>query len=210
MVSAQGFTKSGKIYLWLVIAAGLAVASVSIHELYIEHIGRQWFILAALTVISGSATVRLPSAYASISTSETFVFTAVLLYGPAAGTVIVVLDALVITFWISERYDEPHKALFNLSAPAVSLWCSSHLFFYVAGIAPLLNEPSPVAPINAVLPALVLFALTYFCLNSWLITFVIALQRHLNPVTVWKKSFIWLSLNYLGGASVAILLVGYN
>src|SRR5450759_1773090 len=188
MVSAQGFTKSGKIYLWLVIAAGLAVASVSIHELYIEHIGRQWFILAALTVISGSATVRLPSAYASISTSETF----------------------VITVWISERYDEPHKALFNLSAPAVSLWCSSHLFFYVAGIAPLLNEPSPVAPINAVLPALVLFALTYFCLNSWLITFVIALQRHLNPVTVWKKSFIWLSLNYLGGASVAILLVGYN
>src|SRR5450759_892574 len=143
MVSAQGFTKSGKIYLWLVIAAGLAVASVSIHELYIEHIGRQWFILAALTVISGSATVRLPSTYASISISETFVFTAVLLYGPAAGTVIVALDGLVGSFWISKRHREVHRALFNMSAPAVSAWCSAHLFFTVAGIAPLVQEPSP-------------------------------------------------------------------
>jgi diguanylate cyclase (GGDEF)-like protein/putative nucleotidyltransferase with HDIG domain len=210
MVSENGFSRFGRTYLWLVITAGMAVAGVSIHDLFLEQIGRQWFVLAALTIISGSATVRLPSTYASISTSETFVFTAVLLYGPAAGTVIVVLDALVISFWISKRYDQPHRTLFNLSAPAVSLWCSSHLFFYISGIGPLVGATSPVAPINSVLPALVAFALTYFLLNSWLITFVIALEKHKSPVLLWKQNFIWLSLNYLGGASVAFLLVGYN
>ena len=207
MVSQSTFTRLGKTYLWLVILAGLAIISWSIHQLYVEPIGQQWFILAALTLISGSATVKLPFSYASISISETFVFTAVLLYGPEAGTVIVALDALVLSFWISKRHDEPHRALFNMSAPAISAWCSAHLFFFVAGIAPLVVAP---APVNAILPALIIFAFTYFVLNSWLIAFVIALERRLNPITVWTSSFVWLSLNYFGGASVAILFVGYN
>jgi diguanylate cyclase (GGDEF)-like protein/putative nucleotidyltransferase with HDIG domain len=207
MVSQSGLTRSGAIYVWVVIAAGFAVVGSSMYQLYVEPIGNRWLILAALTLISGSATVRLPSTYASISISETFVFTAVLLYGPAAGTVIVALDGLVGTFWISKRHGEIHRALFNMSAPAVSAWCSAHLFFTVAGIAPLVKEPSPI---NAILPALILFALTYFGINSWLITFVIALERKLDPVRVWKTSFGWLSLNYFGGASVAFLLVGYN
>ena len=125
MVSQAGFSRSAKIYLWSVIAAGFTVIGLSIHGLYVEPIGNQWFILAALTLISGSATVTLPSSYASISLSETFVFTAVLLYGPAAGTIIVALDGLIISFWISKRRNEkrPHRALFNMSAPAVSAWC---------------------------------------------------------------------------------------
>lgn len=207
MVSETGFSRLGKTYLWCVIVAGFAVVGGSIHQLYVEPIGHEWFILVALTLISGSATVKLPSTHASISISETFVFTAVLLYGPAAGTLIVTLDGLVGSFWLSKRHQEFHRALFNMSAPAVSAWCSAHLFFTVAGIAPLVKEPSAV---TVILPALVLFALTYFGLNSWLITFVIAAQKHLHPIKVWKSSFGWLSLNYFGGASVAFLLVGYN
>lgn len=207
MVSQSAFTRLGKTYLWLVILVGLVVVSSSIHRLYVDPVGQQWFILAALTLVSGSATVKLPSSYASISISETFVFTAVLLYGPEAGTVIVALDALVLSFWISKRHDEPHRALFNMSAPVISAWCSAHLFFYAAGIAPLVVAP---APVDAILPALILFAFTYFALNSWLIAFVIAFERRLSPITVWTSSFVWLSLNYFGGASIAILFVGYT
>jgi putative nucleotidyltransferase with HDIG domain len=39
---------------------------------------------------------------------------------------------------------------------------------------------------------------------------MIALQKGTNPFLVWRTGFIWLSLNYFCGASVAILLVGYN
>src|SRR5437764_10555773 len=108
---------------------GLAVISDGLIELTRSPIGYEWFIIARLTLISGSATVRLPSTYASISISETFVFTAVLLYGPAAGTAIVALDGLVGSFWISKRHQEIHRALFNMSAPAVSAWLSANLFF---------------------------------------------------------------------------------
>ena len=209
MVSQSGFTRFGNAYLWSVIAAGFTVIGLSIHGLYAEPIGNQWFILAALTLISGSATVTLPSSSASISLSETFVFTAVLLYGPAAGTIIVALDGLIISFWISKRRNEkgPHRALFNMSAPAVSAWCGAQLFFRIAGIAPLIKGPSPT---YAILPALIVFALVYFSVNSWLITFVIALERRLNPLKVWTSSFLWMSLNYFAGASIAFLFVGYN
>src|SRR6266545_4928460 len=132
MVSSSRLTNLARVYLWSVILAGCSVITISIYHLVREPIPPQWFILAALTLVSGSATVKLPSSFASISIYETFVFTAALLYGPSAATVLTSLDALVISFWISKRHDEPHRALFNMSAPAISAWCSAHLFYSTA------------------------------------------------------------------------------
>ncbi len=208
MVSPERFSRAGRLYLWCVIAWGIVILGLSIAEFTSGPIPRGWFILAGLTLVSGSATLQLPSSYASISISETFVFAAALLYGPAAATVTVAIDALTISFWIAKRHrHEPHRALFNMSAPVISAWLSAHVFFAVSRIAPLAQSP---ASINSILPPLFLFALIYFTLNSWLVTFVIALERNLNPFEVWRSSFAWLSLNYFGGASVAILFVGFT
>jgi putative nucleotidyltransferase with HDIG domain len=210
---ASQLTPSGRIYLKTVSILGFVVAAESLFQLLRQPLQPQWFLLALLTLISGSASVKLPWAQVSISISEAFVFTAVLLYGPAAGTLTVVLDCLVISFWISKRRPDMERAVFNTAAPALSLWCSAHLFFYTAGVKPLVEQPpslDPTATLSAILPSLVLFAITYFGLNSWLITFVIAIEKHQNPWQIWRSGFIWLSLNYFCGASVAVLLVGYN
>jgi diguanylate cyclase (GGDEF)-like protein/putative nucleotidyltransferase with HDIG domain len=207
VTTASELSRAGRVYLRTVIGLGFLVIAESLLRLYRVPVGPQWLLLAALTLISGSASVKLPWAHVSISISEAFVFTAVLLYGPAAGTVTVALDGLVISFWIAKRRPELHRALFNIAAPALSAWCSSHLFFYVSGIAPLVQRPSAL---EAILPSLVLFALTYYGLNSWLIAFVIAIEKKRSPWQVWRHGFIWLSLNYFCGASVAVLLVGSN
>jgi putative nucleotidyltransferase with HDIG domain len=196
--------KNGRVYVSAVILCGFLVVAGSIRELALYPVGFQWFLLAALTLISGSATVKLPSVPASISISETFVFAAVLLYGPSAGTLTVALDGLVISYWISRRRQEPYRAVFNMSAPAVSAWCSSELFFWLSGVQPLSIAP---APLDRILPALLVFAAAYFSLNSWLIAFAIGLEKRVSPVRVWRDNFVWLSLNYFCGASVAILLV---
>jgi diguanylate cyclase (GGDEF)-like protein/putative nucleotidyltransferase with HDIG domain len=162
----------------------------------------------ALTLVSGSATVKLPSVPASISISETFVFTAVLLYGPAAGTLTVALDGLVISYWLAKRRRESYRAWFNMSAPAVSLWVSAHLFFWLADIDPVVAHTGTLdGTLNQILPSLFVFALTYFGLNSWLIALAISVETRLSPLAVWWKNFVWLSLNYFCGASVALLLV---
>src|SRR5512142_3002160 len=132
MVSSTSLGYYGRVYVGGVIATGCAVVGASLaHVARDPALGSQWFVLAALTLVSGSATVKLPGIYASITISEIFVFTAVLLFGPDAGTLIVALDALVISFWLAKRHGhrEPSRVLFNMSAPAVSLWLAAHLFF---------------------------------------------------------------------------------
>jgi hypothetical protein len=213
VVFAPGLTTPGRVFLSVVIATGFLVIVESLLALYRAPIGHEWLLLAALTLISGSASVKLPGAHVSISISEAFVFTAVLLYGTAAGTLTVALDGLVISFWIFRRRPEIHRALFNIAAPAVSAWISAHVFFAAAGIAPFAEQPATLnqsAALNQILGPLVLFSLVYFGVNSWLIAFVIASEKRSGALTVWRSGLVWLSLNYFCGASVAVLLVGYT
>ena len=146
--------------------------------------------------------------------SETFVVTSVLLFGPAAGTLTVALDALVISCWAYYRKGQPfYKSVFNICALPLSVWIASHLFFVLAGINPLgLSSPGPsqTLPIKDILLPLLAFTVVYFSLNSGIIALAISLEKQLSPIRIWRDNFVWLSLNYFGGASVAFLLVTYT
>src|SRR5262245_14911117 len=99
----QSLSRPGKAYITTVIIGGGLAVVASVVELVVAPVSGQWFLLAALTVVSGSATVRLPSIPASLSVSETFVFASVLLFGAPAGTLTVALDGLIISLWLKRR-----------------------------------------------------------------------------------------------------------
>src|SRR5215831_12094645 len=198
---------AGRAYLGTVILFGITVVVASVIEVHRQPLGYQWYMLAALTLVSGSATVQLPSIPASISISETFVIASVLLFGPAAGTVMVALDGLVISFWMAKRRPEWYRAVFNMAAPAASIWVAAHLLFLLANVEPLSHQPASVD--NLLIP-LVAFATLYFGLNSWLIAIAVSFETRTKPYAIWRENFLWLSLNYFSGASVALLLVVYT
>jgi putative nucleotidyltransferase with HDIG domain len=202
----------GRGYVGAVASLGFGVLAHSLYSLYSQPIGWNWFVLAGLTLLTGSATVKLPSVPATISISETFVFTSTLLYGPAAGTLTVALDALVISFSLARRGHPGYRILFNICALPASLWIGAHLFFWSAGLPPLATVPATrdSIVISDFIRSLVLFTACYFALNSWLIAVAIAIEKHLSPLKVWKENFAWLGLNYFGGASLAALLVIYS
>ena len=199
-------SQSGKLYVSTVILGGSFAVVVSLYDICTSQIRYQWFVLAALTVISGSATVKLPSIPASLSVSETFVFTSVLLFGPSAGTITVALDGFIISLWLNRQRKESHRVLFNIAAPALSVWISAHVFFILAGAGPLydrqVNLPDLLAP-------LFVFTLLYFLLNSWLVAVAVAFETTQPTSIVWRTNFVWLSLNFICGASVAALLTVY-
>jgi putative nucleotidyltransferase with HDIG domain len=205
--AAVGLGARGRIFLAFVITGGLIVIAASVFRLHAQPIESQWYLLAALTLVSGSATVKLPSIPATISISETFVFASVLLFGSAAGTVTVALDGLVISFWMAKRRPEWYRALFNMTAPAVSIWTASQLLFATTSIEPLIRQPETF---NNLLLPLVVFTFVYFGLNSGLISLAIAFETGLPPYVIWRDNFRWISLNYFCGASVALLLVVYS
>jgi putative nucleotidyltransferase with HDIG domain len=197
------------VYVAIVIAAGTLAVGLSLRELYIEPVTHHWLILAGLTLLSGSFTIRVPAIPARLSVSETFVFATVLLFGAAAATIIVVLDSLVISLWLkphSNRSKLATRLMFNIAAPSVSIWIAAHLFYRLADVPPLAQQQQPI--LSLVVPLLAL-ALVYFLLNSFLIAGAISLEKQLSLPHVWKNNFLWLSLNYFSGASVAALLIPF-
>ena len=198
----------GRVFVGGTIAVGSAVIALSAAEVWGESFGPRWLVLAALTLLSGSATVKLPSVPATISISETFVFTSVLLFGPAAGATIVALDGLIISSWFARRRKEIYRVLFNMAAPALSIWLSAHVYFIFPGIKPLVSNTS--ITIDTLIVPLLVFALLHFIVNSTLIAVAVAFETGRGVWNIWRKDFLWLSLNYFGGASVSALLVVYT
>ena len=197
----------GRAYFLGVSAIGLSIAALSLAQLIMQDVSLQWLILAALTLLTGSFTVRIPRINARLSVSDTFVFASALLFGPAAGTITVLLDALVISLRQRRQFREPFRFIFNISIAALSTWTAAQLFYLVSGIQPFSIEQTPLAQI---LFPLFLFTLAYFLINSWLVTFALALDQNRPAYPIWRDNFLWLGVNYFGGASVAALLVTYT
>ena len=207
MVQPQPTTPATRVYSTLVSVMGLMVICESIYAVWLRPVDPQWFLLAALTLISGAASVKLPAVPASISISEVFVFVAALLFGIPAATLIVALDALVLGLRFPPKIRLPGRVLFNVSTTSLSCWAGANVFFAWAGVQPLFRQDVQVPDL---IPPLIAFAVVYFLLNSFLIATAIALAEHRNVYRVWRGNFLWLSLNYFGGASVAALLVSYT
>ncbi|HET9218587.1 MAG TPA: HD domain-containing phosphohydrolase [Terriglobia bacterium] len=196
-----------RVYSLSVSAIGTTIALFSLGQLVFQSVSLQWLILAALTVLTGSFTVRIPRIKARLSVSDTFVFASVLLFGPAAGTITVVLDALIISLRMSRPFRAPRRVIFNVSLLATSIWVAAQIFFFVSGLKPYSIEQ---APLGRLLFPLFLFTLAFFLLNTWLVSVAIALEYEKPAYPVWRDNFLWLSVNYFGGASVAALLVAYT
>lgn len=199
------------VYVLIVIGAGLAASFASIRSVFLTPPpGNDWYYLTILTLFSGFLSVRFQSIGARFSVSETFVFSGTLLYGQAVGTVLVLLDALVLSgkIWYTKRRLDVVQTPFNLAAPPLSVWLAASVLQWIAGPAPLTLEDS----VWIFVYGLAVFTVLYFALNSGLVALAIALTRSSTPLGVMRDlGQTWwgikhLFFNYLAGASIAALL----
>src|SRR5919109_2357717 len=77
-----------RVYLTLVMVSGTAVLCLSAVDVIARPPGVLWFVLAALTLVSGTATFRMPGFPVSFALADTFTISAALLFGPAAGAIL--------------------------------------------------------------------------------------------------------------------------
>jgi putative nucleotidyltransferase with HDIG domain len=199
--------ENGRAYLLFIPACGLGVLAAALADLYVRPPSLTWLWLALLTILSGCFTVKIPGLVARLSVSEPFVFAAVLWFGPSVGAVTAAIDALVMSMRLMPALRTFHRIVFNLSVLVISIWVSSHLFFFLAGIQPYAPEYDSLA--DFIIP-LYIFTLCCFLLNSGLVAVALSYERRQSAVRIWRQQFLWLSLNYFGGASVAALLVVYG
>lgn len=198
---ARRMSPGGEVFVGAVIACGAVTLAFCARELFIHGVPPLWWVFAVLTVASGSLRVKVPSLDATLSVSEMFAFTGLLLFGPSPGAAILASDGLLHSL---RRRSTWQQSLFNCANLAVSSWISAHVFFAVSGTAPLLRDASGAG--SLILP-LGLMTLTYFALNSALTATAVALEARLRPFAVWYEHFLWMCPPYLAAASIALLLV---
>lgn len=202
----QALSRTTRLYVLSVASLGALVVALSvsgvIHQSQEWHL--RWASLVALTVVSGLLPVTLPSINISISISETFVVAGTLLFGTAGGTVLVLLDALFISFRLSiTRRLRWEQIVFNLAASPLALWTAAQ----IARIDPLFQTDQHLDVWFIV--QLGGFTTVYFLLNSWLLAIAIALQQGVKPSSIWSKYFRDLLVNYGAGGSLGAVLI-YN
>src|SRR3954471_21955402 len=175
---------AARAYVALVVAVGGVTVAHSLHRLFNDPIGAQWLVLAALTILTGSFSVKVPSIHAHISVSEAFVFASVLLFGAEAGTVTVLLECLVILLWMKPQGRPLYRMFFNLAAPSVAIWTAGTCFYLLSGIHPY-NQV--FTPLPRLFIPLLAFTAGYFLLNSWLVAVAVGLESRNSAVQIWWK-----------------------
>jgi putative nucleotidyltransferase with HDIG domain len=192
-------------YVAVVVAGGLLILGMSVSSLVTKSPSPDWLILAGLAILSGAFNIKVPGVPARISVSEAFVFAAVLLYGGDIATIIVVLDATVMSLRLRRDKKSAYRLPFNVAAATLAIWISSRLFFLILG-----SDDATAVRLDALLIPLLSLALSYFVLNSGLVAQAMSLESGAPPLILWRNNFLWLGLNYLGGASFAALIVSYR
>jgi len=189
-------------YVATVFVLGLAALVDALFTMQMTEVDYRWVGLAILTLASGVFTIKVPALNAALSISETFLFITVLMFGSAPAVIIVALDGLTIS--LIRRRREYRHAAFNLAEPTLSMWVASKVYFALAAVGPLAGSPTvSIAQIGV--PALVLSAV-YFVMNSGLNALAVASESGSSPFALWRKYFFGVSLNYFGGASIAVLI----
>ena len=161
----------------------------------------EWLIFALLTAVAGSFSLKLGSISVRVTISDTFFITTALLFGPAPATLAVALGTLVASW---QRGHARERVVFNTSACAVAIWAGSQVFFWIAGVPPLIHVQTPV--VRLVMPLLVLTAV-YFLTNTLLIAIAVGLDTGRSTLAVWREHFLWLTATYFAAASVSFCLV---
>lgn len=188
-------------YVAAVTTAGCLLFSASVAWLTRGALPIELWMFAGLTFVSGRVTLNVPGVEARFTLSEVFAFTAVLLFGPEAGAVMLALDSLVLAW---QRRLPIKKAAFNFGNLTLAVWLSGTLFFAVSGVAPLLGQDTRAG--GLILP-LMLLATGYFLVNTGLIAGAIGLETGSSGVVIWQRHFMRLAPGYLASASLALLLV---
>ena len=128
-------SRKNQIYVWLVIAAGLAVTAYSgAHVTWAQLDVRFLFVAIATVLIGPRLSIRIPRVKAHISVSDTFVFLTILLSGGEVAILLATAEAACASVRIGKK-NRTH--LFNASVMAcatfITVWSIRLLLVMLCG-----------------------------------------------------------------------------
>jgi len=121
-----------------------------------------------------------------ISLAETLACVAVILFGPAVGTLTAALDGLTSSLRTRGAKRQAHIIIFNIAAMSLSVFLAGQVFFVLLGKPPIYMG-SGVTISEMMAPAVVM-ALTHFAINSVLVATVLAFEMRMSVYRIWRDN----------------------
>jgi diguanylate cyclase (GGDEF)-like protein len=188
------------IYMWVVIAAGMAICVLSIYDLPAEKIDLYFWLLAVAALIMGSrVAIRIPRINTNITVDDTFIFIALLTYGLEATVLLGVSGGLFGGLRISKR---SRTVLFAAAAIACAIFVTSHALQLVGPPTSLLHKKPSITIIS-----ICLMGLVQYLAHTGLVAVANALKDNQPIWHMWNQNFLWISFTYFAGAAAAALIV---
>jgi len=191
-------------YFFFIVAVGLAITALACYRAVADGISYHWLILASVTVLAGSVTVKIPGINSKITVADMFTFTNIVLFGPAAGTVTAALDGLAGSVRAKTASRRLEYAFFNTATMALSAQFAGMAFYRLLGGAPLYGTGG-VSLRQVILPMASL-GLIHHLSNSGIVAVMVALETRKGIYRIYRENFFWTLLSYLTCASVAVLI----
>ena len=177
------------------ILGGFAALESLMHGM--SNLSADFLLLLVFACVAAPHTLSLGH-NARISTLQPFLLGAIVLFGVKEA---MILAAVSMTyFWIVGRPRlEAYKGLFNLCNFVLSAWLGGHVYYLSGG------RSGDVTSSESLL-ALLLCVLTFFVVNTGLVSIAVGLEQKIDPFRVWYEKYSWTINSQLAGASLVILI----
>jgi uncharacterized membrane protein len=211
--SSQAATTILSMRTWVfILAIQLAGLAVLIHAIdqSLRQADPRWVYLAVLTALGSAVSVKLSgsekrSGSVAISAGDFFIFTAIVLVGPAAGALMGALEGLVSSWRLKVRHW--HKLFFNVFQLVLSAYLVGLCYQF---LRPLGSDEGK-SGLGALLVLVLFCALLYFLLNSTILGLAMALASRRSIPAVFRRGFLWsLPANCVNACLVAIAMALMN
>jgi signal transduction histidine kinase/ActR/RegA family two-component response regulator len=198
----MGSSKAVKRFLFLMITAGAVVISFSLHRLSLAQLDWRFLLLALTTItIASRLSISIPRVKGEITFADTLIFLAILLYDGEAAILLATAEALGSSVRVSRK---PRVFLFNAAQMACSTFLTVWVLRFFFGPIPQLHHGGYSARF---LVAICVMALVQYGANSGLVALYTACKTEQPVWTTWRTYYLWTSITYLAGASVAGIAV---
>ena len=198
--TSQAETGNEKLIATIISVIGMVLFGISALSVSTGTIDLQWVLLSLVTILLVSRIdIGIPRTSGIVTTSETFLFISVLLYGTHPSVVMAAVDAAICTLLDKGK---SKRVLFNVGAASLSVFVSSTCVTLVFGeLRALVPDLSMLIMAAGMLSAL------YYVLNTGIAAALVGVRRSNVAAVSSRESFLWNSLTHVASAAAACLIV---
>ncbi len=181
-----------KAYVGFVAAAGLFVFGYGVAHWQSQDLFRL-LCFATIALVGATFKVHLPAITGTMSVNFLFILIGIMDFRLPETLVVGCAATMVQCFWHSRKRVRPIQLLFNFSSIALAITAADQVYQ-----SALLHGIQIAIPLR-----LGVAALTFFFMNTWPVSVIVAMTENKKVMTVWRDCYFWSLPYYLIGASIA-------